>query len=93
METQFKGTIGPWHHRDLSIFNEENKNIALTAMLNGNYDAESLNNARLISSAPDLLEALQKVNTLAKRLGILEDLNAEEFNYMEEAIKKALGEQ
>lgn len=48
-------------------------------------------NAKLIASAPELLEALQKVYRIAKQIGLAEDLDFEEYDYIGEAINKALG--
>lgn len=45
---------------------------------------------KLINAAPDLLDALQKVYKLAKQAGLQEDLDFEEFDYIESAINKAL---
>lgn len=58
-EQQF--TKGEWYNRDLSIFSKEEgekTKIAVCEIVNDNYDIESLSNARLIASAPKLLETL-----------------------------------
>lgn len=57
------------------------------------YDRkQELANAQLISAAPELLEALQKVYRLAKQIGLAEDLDFEEFDYIGAAINKALAD-
>jgi len=47
-------------------------------------------NAHLIAAAPDLLEACIKILDTIRRDSLEEQLNLEEYNYLEQAIHKAL---
>mgnify|MGYP001278374016 CR=1 FL=1 len=85
---KFKGTNGVWliceywDERFIEIGTKENQNIAL---VNKAYD-EVLHNARLISTAPELLSALQDLVSLVDN----GDLNKYSTEYAKRIINKAL---
>lgn len=100
---QFKGTPGPWCYKvikggifgsqldTLNIYKgvnplENYQERAVSSVL-GDIGEEQINNARLISAAPDLLEAAKLAyvewGTLSQR--------PETFRALDAAIRKALG--
>lgn len=99
---EFKGTKGPWHYDgedSRAIFHPTEIGVRL-AVVDHTFDGlgwatkstdQWKYNAKLIAAAPGLLEALQKVYAIAKQAGLQEDLDFEEFDYMEAAINKAIG--
>lgn len=97
---EFKGTKGKWivtgelDHLEVVVSHEEKdfhqwKRVSSVKCFDHHVPRyeESKANARLISAAPDLLEALQ---VLMERTPIMEDLAS--YETARQAIKKALGE-
>jgi lactate dehydrogenase-like 2-hydroxyacid dehydrogenase len=61
---EFKGTPGPWNYcaEEPDWVTDSNDNIAVARVTRYNTDAEAQHaNAKLISAAPELLEALQSL--------------------------------
>lgn len=87
---EFKGTKGNWVVKEMDdtfIENNEGKSI-LCIQHNGCYDYKEMPyNAKLIASAPDLLEALQEVMRVYNEKGQLLSFNVD---IARKAIEKAL---
>jgi hypothetical protein len=99
---EFKGTKGPWEIVEHSWSDTSlvfgNKTICTNSIYDeateetqDELESEVSANFNLMSASLDMLEALQKVYRLAKKIGLEEDLDFEEFDYMGAAINKALG--
>jgi hypothetical protein len=58
MKTQTQHTPGPWDTSSTWNIMKGGTKIATLEQMPGNYESERMANARLISSAPDLLDAL-----------------------------------
>lgn len=89
---EFKGTPGPWNAQEHTVWGKDiGDRIALSAMKyeNSVVTVEGLANAQLIAAAPELLEALQKIDR---------DIEANQlWEYVDhlgirKVIAKALGE-
>lgn len=81
---KFKGKPGPWHW--------EGKVLCNDAHIVGG-DGWTFNDAdkRLIAAAPDLLEALQRCESVLSNIP-LEVCDVEDLLYAREVINKAIGE-
>ena len=98
--SKFKGTKGVWNINKHSSTTVECKgrSIATTGGYSDNsnmeqVDVENLANAKLIASAPELLEALQNANNVLKMASLIDKTNtcSEAQIICENAIKKILG--
>lgn len=102
MTTQTKTTYtpGPWelvhhtapeHDGDRAIYGP-GKNAKFICDMNGgpNDDSETLANARLIASAPELLEIAHAYRNLLKSMSH-SDGEVATFNYIESVLAKAEG--
>ena len=88
---EFKGTPGKWRNRDLSIFTiQMEQKIAVCEIINDNYDAESLANAKLLAKAPELLEALRDMVRLWEYAIVAFTILSEEKAYIK--AKKVIEE-
>lgn len=101
---EFKGTKGEWYvDHEESGYNEHRQLCTpISTSNNGSYiigicdvygeDKESISNAKLIASAPELLEALQHGLRLAESLKNKESIAVRMFiKSAQQAINKALG--
>lgn len=95
---EFKGTKGEWviseinisDLKSIAIFSDEKQEVLLHMYLpNSEITEENKANAKLIASAPDLLEALIKIRKSIKDQK-LESNFGHTLSYVDEAIKKAL---
>lgn len=82
-----KHTPGPWKVINDSVWSVD-AGICIVRFAGGNLVEESLENARLIASAPDLLEALRMAMCYVSNEG-----SEEEYQQARAAIAKATGEQ
>lgn len=99
--TQFKGTPGPWRVSEkrgdlIDIRHENNEPGAMSLNLaqvvaRQSWLREAEANARLIAAAPELLEALQRCETVLSAIP-LEVCDVEDLLYARAAIAKATGE-
>ena len=80
----FKGTPGQWHY-DNELGGIYSKSCLFVC------DVADKDNANLISAAPELLEALQRCESVLSNIP-LEVCDVEDLLYARSAIKKALGE-
>ena len=88
---KFKGTQGPWDQQAHVIWaNDYGNEIGMAAMKyeHGIVTSEGINNARLIASAPDLLEALQQ---LVGHFSGFTPMEIQAKENAQKAINKALG--
>ena len=65
--TQFKGTPGPWTGKDVGIAKQDDAGLQLGFIMTFDEKRrdECAANARLIATAPELLEALQDLQARA----------------------------
>lgn len=93
---EFKGTKGKWviseinisDLKSIAIFSDEKQEVLLHMYLpNREITEENKSNAKLIASAPDLLEALQEVMRVYNEKGQLLSFNVD---IARKAIEKAL---
>jgi lactate dehydrogenase-like 2-hydroxyacid dehydrogenase len=96
---EFKGTPGPWNYcaEEPDWVTDSNDNIAVARVTRYNTDAEAQHaNAKLISAAPELLEALQSLindyDDFRERTGHTNNPQNKMILNAKSAIKKALGE-
>lgn len=96
---QFSGTPNEWHVRQglhLEVIADKTGFGVICfgspeELKSADYPMdEAIANAKLCAAAPNLLKALQKVYSLATQIGLAEDLDFEEEDYMAAAINKAL---
>ena len=100
----FKGSKGPWtvaKRNTIIRFKEDFRSI-MSRNERGGLDLVAygrpmvdeteveLANAYLMAAAPDLLEALLRVQRISKECGLDEDLGEEEHGYITAAINRAL---
>lgn len=96
MTHKFKGTDGTWVNRGTAIWAGDV--YVAEVMSSREKDSVKLANAKLIASAPELLEALQGVMSMfpvieddkSGRLGFTLETR-QKLNAAQKAIKKALG--
>ena len=81
---EFKGTPGPWHWHGQLLCND-------AYIVGGDSWAFSDANKRLIAAAPELLDALQRCESVLSNIP-LEVCDVEDLLYARAAINKALGE-
>ena len=93
-----KHTPGPWRVSPYYGITGKSVTVAKTEQMPGNYESERMANARLIAAAPDLLDALEKINIgLSPQSILVQSENLKElinscFEIAREAIRKAKGE-
>lgn len=95
MENEFKGTKGPWN---VNVIGPHWNNQSLTHLeVTFGDDGEcvcdtvyQMEDAQLISAAPELLEALQRCESILSNMP-LDVCDVEDLIYARTAIKKALG--
>lgn len=98
---EFKGTPGPWRVSekrgdliDIRHGNNELGAMSLTlahVVARQSWLKEAEENANLIAAAPEILEALQRCESVLSNIP-LEVCDVEDLLYARAAIKKALGE-
>ena len=95
---KFKGTPGPWVvdanglQARWNIDDANGNSVALTHQLSVDKDWQKRDaNTHLIAAAPELLEALQRCESVLSNIP-LETCDVEDLLYARAAIKKALGE-
>lgn len=84
---EFKGTPGPWYWDEEGLGNKNH------IVFGKEYPAEMTSKANkdLIAAAPELLEALQRCESVLSNIQ-LEVCDVQDLLYARAAIKKALGE-
>jgi hypothetical protein len=99
-----KPTPGPWvidwNVSRLDVFSSDAATLVATlrrSTLSDGIDKTAISNARLIAAAPDLLEALQRINEACAQIpegleGYLEHLS-DAISDARKALAKATGEQ
>ena len=93
---EFKGTPGPWVVNEIGQHwnNKALTHLEITYGEDGECVCDTVyqrEDANLIAAAPELLEALQRCESVLSNIP-LEVCDVEDLLYAREAIKKALGE-
>ena len=92
MKTQTQHTPGPWATSSAWNVMKGGTKIATLEQMPGNYESERMANARLISSAPELLSALDRIISLGKSENFGDWEAWEEVIDARAALRKAKGE-
>jgi len=90
---EFKGTPGPWHvSTEGCMLIRDDAGLSIVAKYVGyTNDIEEISNANLIAAAPELLEALQRCESVLSSIP-LDVCDVEDLIYARSVIAKALGE-
>lgn len=92
MKDEFKGTDGAWVNRGMAIWAGDVYVAEVMSMRE--KDSVKLANAKLIASAPELLEALRQLRDYVEDVCAVSSDDCHEdhpLNLANKAIKKALG--
>lgn len=90
---EFKGTPGPWSGKDVGICKQDDARLQLGFIMTSDEQRrdECAANARLIASAPELLEALQLSVSVIKNMAEPSQSKSFALEMAATAIAKALG--
>jgi hypothetical protein len=85
-------TPGPWQVSPYGNITSKSGKIASVEQMPGNYESEKQANARLISSAPDLFSALEKLSDYVFEFEGKQNICTSVWMDARAAIAKAKGE-
>jgi hypothetical protein len=85
-------TPAPWQVSPYGNITSKSLTVAKVEQMPGNYESEKQANARLISAAPDMLEALQSCLDYLLLDSMMEEDAAPEIEKIRKAISKAKGD-